>query len=47
MWQNGLVDLSEYEEHLEDWPAEMAEGETVNVVVAMPFLDHNPLAATE
>ena len=45
MWQKGLVDLSEYEEHLE--PVEMAEGETVNVVVAMPFLDHNPLAATE
>ena len=45
VYENGLIDLSDYEEELE--PVDLPEGHSVNVVFAMPFLDHNPLAATE
>ena len=45
IYEQGRFDLSDYEEELE--PVNLPEGQSVNVVFAMPFLDHNPLAATE
>ena len=45
VYENAHMDLSDYEEELE--PVDLPEGQSVNVVFAMPFLDHNPLAATE
>jgi hypothetical protein len=35
---------SEYDDHQ---PVRMPEGKRVNIVMAMPFLDINPLGATE
>ena len=45
VYENGRMDISDYEEELE--LVDLPEGQSVNVVFAMPFLDHNPLAATE
>ena len=39
------MDIRDYQEEFE--PVDLPEGQSVNVVLAMPFLDHNPLAATE
>ncbi len=43
MYERGQIEITE-ERHE---PIVMAEGESVNVVLAMPFLDVNPLGATE
>ena len=42
-YEDGLIKI----EHEHHEPVVLAEGETVNVVIAMPFLDVNPLGATE
>ncbi len=43
VYEDGLI--KQYEEHQE--AIHMEDGESVNVVIAMPFLDVNPLGATE
>ena len=43
VYEDGLLKV----EHEHHEPVELAEGETVNIVMAMPFLDVNPLGATE